>query len=252
MNAHFNESRLMILPLLSFASDLNSTIYTLKKLEKANLYSSSAANKKFLDFFGNSNFPIELIGHNTNLYCTLTDKIHMMKPKTEPQLLHGEWEALGMWFETGLVPDEEDVFHPGYIVSGKLEVKGSVVAHHKQMPSTLTHLHKTAWTLIEELQKSGCFPLSIEIEDSQITRILTQNDDNITSDFLKLTNESYDLMLLEVAFSGKSGLETEKVDWLINSVVNEGLKGIHIGIGDGITGAHIDFIAPDVIINNVR
>ena len=36
---------------------------------------------------------------------------------------------------------------------------------------------------------------------------------------------------------------TKPLDWKINSVVNEGIKGVHIGIGMGLDTPHVDFIA---------
>jgi hypothetical protein len=35
------------------------------------------------------------------------------------------------------------------------------------------------------------------------------------------------------------------VDWRFNSQLNEGAGVMHIGFGEGITGAHMDFVIPE-------
>ena len=58
-------------------------------------------------------------------------------------------------------------------------------------------------------------------------------------------------MLVEMAISNNPGLEASELDWSVNSVLNEGARGIHFAVGDGVTGAHIDFICPgmkDVLV----
>jgi hypothetical protein len=55
-------------------------------------------------------------------------------------------------------------------------------------------------------------------------------------------------MLIEVAFSTNTGMKSETIDWNYNSVLNETSLGVHIALGDGATGAHIDFIAPGAAV----
>lgn len=37
---------------------------------------------------------------------------------------------------------------------------------------------------------------------------------------------------------------TSSIDWHINSQMNEGIKGIHFGVGDGVSGLHVDILCP--------
>ena len=57
-------------------------------------------------------------------------------------------------------------------------------------------------------------------------------------------------MLMEMAFSTNHGVIPENLDWTKNAQINEGALGIHVGLGDGLTGAHIDFICPNVQLQN--
>lgn len=36
------------------------------------------------------------------------------------------------------------------------------------------------------------------------------------------------------------------IDYRFNSQMNEGINGVHVAIGDGSTGYHIDFLSPTV------
>jgi hypothetical protein len=36
------------------------------------------------------------------------------------------------------------------------------------------------------------------------------------------------------------------VDWSVNSQLNEGVGAVHLGFGEGITGAHMDFVIDQV------
>ena len=54
-----------------------------------------------------------------------------------------------------------------------------------------------------------------------------------------------------MAFSTNAGIRPEFIDWTKNSQLNEGAIGIHVAVGEGLRGAHIDFICPEVdIVNN--
>ena len=115
---HFKSSRLFMVPLVSFDPSLEAAIYTLNRIGEANFVSSTFENKNILEFLASTTEPFQVVGSGCRLHCELSDKLRLMRPKTEAALLPGEWEAVGMWFETAMVPDEEDVFHPGHIVSG--------------------------------------------------------------------------------------------------------------------------------------
>ncbi|UQN07975.1 hypothetical protein [Deinococcus sp. QL22] len=246
----FGKSRLLLIPLASFDPSLQAAIYTLDTIGHADFASSTRENETILNYLSQVTQPFRVSGAGCELVCELSEKIRLMKPKTEAALLRGEWEALGMWFETAILPDEENIFHPGHIVTGTFEATGAAVARHMQMPLVLTPTHRDAWALITQLHEERLFPLKVEIERSRIVDVKTATGESIRKELVQLTNERYDLALLEVAFSGNSKLSSDTLDWRINSVVNEGARGMHIGIGDGITGAHIDLIAPNALIED--
>lgn len=64
------------------------------------------------------------------------------------------------------------------------------------------------------------------------------------SEVREFSNPQLELMLVEMAISNNPGLDAYNLDWRVNSVLNEGARGVHFAVGDGVTGAHIDFICP--------
>ncbi|MEH2067805.1 MAG: hypothetical protein V7K47_06500 [Nostoc sp.] len=82
----------------------------------------------------------------------------------------------------------------------------------------------------------------LQIEDNAITQLIIDGQDE-TSILLDMTyNLERDLSLTEMAFGANKHIG-EKIDWSINSVVNEGIDGTHVGIGMAQKAPHIDFIS---------
>jgi hypothetical protein len=136
---------------------------------------------------------------------------------------------------------------PAFTVNGTLNVPGVAVAHHRQMHENLRPLATQAWKLFQDLRNQNRFPLSVRIQDSRIVSVLA-GDREITGELEYLTNPLRKLMLTEMAFSTNGSLLPENIDWTCNSQLNEGSLGIHVGIGDGLTGAHVDLICPGVLL----
>jgi len=113
------------------------------------------------------------------------------------------------------------------------------------MPSALVPLQAEAWGLIESLLKEGAFPLELTIVNSRIERAEAGGRD-LTPDLARLSNEKLEITLIEVAVSNNPGVNPTELDWGINSVLNEAAPGIPVAVGEGVTGAHLDFICPGV------
>lgn len=246
--ALFQDSRVLIVPLTAFDPSLDVAIYTIKLLANLQFDSATRLNEKWLKTFLECREPLVFGGKECDLTCKVGDVVYAMSPKTQVQLQPGDWDTVSAYFEVGMVPQPED-FRPGYIVSGTLTVPGVVVAHHRQMNKELQQLPKRAWKLFQNLRNQNCFPLKVRIEDTRVIEVLAANRD-ISPELTELTNRKIDLMLLEMAVSTNEGVIPTNVDWTKNSQINEGALGIHVGIGDGLTGAHIDFICPGVELKN--
>lgn len=237
-------SKVLIFPLTSFDATIEAAKYTLNLLAYSDVVAASKANEQWLDTLMNVDVPLIFGGSGTHFECEIKDEVVAMGPRTSPALLPGEWEGVGVFFEVGMILDP-DHFQPGYKVNGVFEVPGVCVAHHRQMRPELRHLAVRAWDLVSVLRRRGCFPLRMAVEDSYVTQLLAGGVD-IKNEVRELTNPRYDLLLTEMAISTNVNLPLEIVNWSLNCQINEGVSGVHIGLGDGLTGAHIDFICPGV------
>jgi hypothetical protein len=240
----FGNSRALMLPLLSFDPSIEASKYTLSLIAQSDFDAATKLNSVWMEKLLYDDRTFVLHGHGSEATCKIEDDVVVMAPKTTVQLLPGEWDTIGLYFEVGMVPPPDDI-RPAFIVNGVLTVPGTAVAHHRQMPKELVPLTYRTWELFQELRKEGRFPLEMHIENSRVTRVLA-GDIDISAYLLNFTNPRRDLVLTEMAFSTNKGVSSREIDWTKNSQMNEGAIGIHVGLGDGLTGAHIDFICPDV------
>ncbi|MGL6339297.1 MAG: hypothetical protein ACRC80_09170, partial [Waterburya sp.] len=241
----FKNSQALFLPLYAFGSDSKTAIYSINSLRHSDFIASTKLNGDFLEFLASVDKPIVLKGHGTDITYELNGKVDLMYAKRDIQLQPGIIEPIASYCEVAMVPNAEDFFHPGYVVNGEFCAAGIAVARHSHMPAFVREQHKKAWELFDKLQQSGKFPIKLIIENSRVVKILA-GEDNLIEEVRQLTNPLFDGMLIEVAFSTNTGMSPDLIDWRFNSVLNESSLGVHIAMGDGGTGAHIDFIAPGV------
>jgi hypothetical protein len=180
----FRKSRVLMIPLGSFDSSMEATIYTLNLLAQSDIDFATKLNAKWVNLLLNRKMPMILHGNGSNFTCQLEDNLYVMAPKTEVQLALGEWDTIGSYFEVGMVPTPDDI-RPGFVVNGTLTVPGVAVAHHRQMPEELCPLAHQAWQLFQQLRKEGRFPLHIDIRDSRVVQVLAGEKD-ISSELIYL------------------------------------------------------------------
>ncbi|WP_259697667.1 hypothetical protein [Pseudomonas brassicacearum] len=58
------------------------------------------------------------------------------------------------------------------------------------------------------------------------------------------------LRLTEFAIGVNSEIKP-LIDYKMNSQLNEGIDGVHLAIGDGSSGYHIDFLSPAVSVTPI-
>jgi hypothetical protein len=153
-------------------------------------------------------------------------------------LADGEHASIGAYFEVELGAnwvELEETFH----VNGHMCVEGALIAHHREMPAEVRRTLPDAERLLIELRKR--LPLTIDIQDS---RVVPGAFGDLDEQLRELTNPRYDGLLTELAFGTNTAINAH-VDWSHNSQLNEGMGGIHIALGDGLTGTHISCAPPE-------
>jgi hypothetical protein len=83
----------------------------------------------------------------------------------------------------------------------------------------------------------------IHVRDGVVDAIEMGGED-VTKEFGEFAGP-YGLRITEFAMGFYRAPEGS-LDWRVNSPVNEGVQGVHLGIGDGYSSLHFDFVCDDV------
>jgi hypothetical protein len=89
----------------------------------------------------------------------------------------------------------------------------------------------------------------LSITDNTINSLKIKNEEHIK--LIDLAAGPRGLKLTEFAI-GVNELIAENIDYKMNSQMNEGISGVHLAIGDGSSGYHIDFLSPSVSVNPIH
>ncbi|MDC0746131.1 hypothetical protein [Polyangium mundeleinium] len=244
----FGNSRVLMIPLRPFEPSLRAAMYALERIAQSDFARAAENSRQLINFIGAHQDSFRIQGDGCDLLVQLADEITVMQPIEDPFLQPREWGAIGQWLEVGLIPNGGNIQRSGYLVKGQFLARGTSIARHQTMPEARAHLHREARELAHDLREDGQFPLTLSVEDSRIKEIRTQGGKDIYKEVRRLSGEHTDMVLLELSMSSNASTSSQTIDWSINSVMNEGCAGVHVAVGDGISAAHIDFIATDARI----
>ncbi|TCB77252.1 hypothetical protein [Acinetobacter sp. ANC 4173] len=236
------QSAVLVVPLLAFSSGNKDVDYLLDRLSSLCFESTTKKNLELTEFIQYLDTPIIVESSKCKLMVELGDDVDIMVPKVEANIAIGQWVSIIQYLELGLVPNANN---NSFKVNGTLSCDGVTIAHHLHSHFTAGPLALQAWQVFEELRANNQFPLILEIEQSILKSILTNDGIEVLHRILPLTDEIMRGSLTEVAFAALSA--SGDTDWSINSQLNEPAGGFHIGIGAGEQAAHIDFVSPNAI-----
>lgn len=232
------------LPLASFSSDLETAKYSVEMFSEVDVLKSVAMNRRVITRLLMEREEITITGPDTALKVKLPDLIHAVG-RTRVALLDDEHSTLGNYFEVGMSPaDMAGNLDATISVSGCLRIDSVLVAKHREMRRESALSFGTAAEVAEELRRA-C-PFQVTIEENRVVGGLGEWAETVH----RLSGPQYDYALTEVAV-GTGALPLGRVEWSLNSVLNEGATGIHIGVGNGLNGAHFDFISTEARIDGI-
>lgn len=123
---------------------------------------------------------------------------------------------------------------------GHLIITGILTVLRKPLTPPDKELKMALLTLIQEVAQHTAL---LTIKHNCITSF-TVNSIEYRS-LLKRAAGARALALTEFAVGVNEAIEP-LIDYRFNSQMNEGINGVHVAIGDGSTGYHIDFLSPTV------
>ena len=234
----FGNAAVLDIPLVSFAADARSIDYLIQTLAQIDFQFACTRSLSTIDLIEHAEAPLTVVSGRSELVIELGDDVSIALPKLEPRIRPGEWVSIAQFLEVGLVPNSE---YTSFSVTGKLECDGCAVAHHRMHYREAGSRALAAWSELSRIRASGGFPIFISVESSRVTKIETSLGEDVLERLRPLTDSTFHGRLIEVSFA--SLLPNLRVDWSINSQLNEASGGFHLALGTGVNAAHIDFIS---------
>lgn len=245
----FRRAKVLVIPISSFDPEPEAALYTLKLVMLTDYRSACEQGRYWVDNLKNQAGPIVFYTDDageagsgperTDLVCTLSDDISAatwLEPVIEP----GQWVSVGSLCEVSLTTESHDQPHQ-FSLDGTAVASGVLVARDRHCSEAGDVRIRAADKLRRELVAAA--PISLRLDAGVLTEIRAAGRD-YTAAVREATNPEHGLQALELGIGTNQSVLPE-VQWQVNSQLNEGAGPVHIGFGEGVTGAHMDFIVAE-------
>lgn len=232
--------RILLLPQVAFDVDDATAIYSIQKLLISDFDYAVRNHHEWYPIFSETKQPLCFSGKNSHLICHLSQSIEMTTIN-DIVLEVDNPRSVAEYFEIAL---ENQINQANtFSIDGYLDIQGVLIA--KGINFRLKNYNAYfVNNLIELVNKSS--NMKIFVESNKLTSVLIDNVEYL-SDFIDLVSEDKAQLpnITEFGIGFNYQLQND-INWKFNSQVNEGVKGIHLGIGDGELGFHLDFITSNI------
>ncbi|WP_343327506.1 hypothetical protein [Pseudomonas putida] len=223
-----------------FDPSIDSALYSLKLLLESDFEKALITQRSMLNML-NSHQSFSLSGNDTNARVRIypgAQPYGLITEDIEDDFIHSVAEFFEVHY-AHMNPREPCPFS----VSGTVRASGILIVLRKHNPTLPEGLKASLTWLSDLLSDEGAV---LSIEDNTITSLKVKNQEHIK--LLDLAAGPRGLRLTEFAIGVNESIETS-IDYKVNSQLNEGIRGIHLAIGDGSSGYHIDFLSPAVTVS---
>lgn len=234
----FSGSRALWLPLAAFDGSPDAVGYNLAQLARSDFGSMPGRHRAAIALVQSSSELSFWDHRGTDVIVRFADSVQIATI-LDTSVPVGDFTPLLGYFEV-----EAEFPGPGVspvTVNGTLRPAGILAARGPRGFTSSDPEVREAHDLLRSAAASGKAPM-IEIAGGMITGAEIAGED-VTRSFERLAGKELGLKLTEFSF-GVNDLPPDTIQWDVNSPLNEGVRGIHFGIGDGHSGLHIDFVCP--------
>ena len=235
-------ARVLTIPLIAFDNSEKSTYYLLKMLAICNFKKAFEKKQELIDIIMNVGNKIVLTHDKENLlYCDFSNKVEFKYP-SKLQIGKGSSRSVAEYLELNfnhLYPEIPSCYN----LNGQFKFDSCLFAIHPSIDRIQKTQIELAKNLFDDVVHSK--ECMMYIDNNKITSFIIGGNKKL-NDLKKIAGESRNSNITELAFGLNSSI-LGKTNWNYNSQINEGCFGMHLGIGDGKTGIHMDFIHP---VNN--
>ncbi|MGF6126548.1 hypothetical protein QF019_001756 [Pseudomonas frederiksbergensis] len=188
----------------------------------------------------NSNESFVLSGNEANAQVTLLPHAQSYALLTED--VSGNFiQSVAEFFEVHYAHMNSQEPCP-FSFSGTLKIEGILTVLRKHHPGLPEDLKISLNWLSDRISQDNA---TLSVTDNIITSLKTNSEEHIK--LLDLATGARGLKLTEFAIGVNDSI-APNIDYQINSQMNEGISGVHVAIGDGSSGYHIDFLSPAVTV----
>ena len=226
-----------------FEPTVAAALYSLKLLLSSNFEHALCTQRSVLNML-NSHETFFLSGNDADAQVSIP-------PHAQPYALlaedvsHDFVQSVAEFFEVHYAhmnPEEPCPFS----VTGTLKIEGILTVLRKPNPTLPAGLKTSLRWLSDRISEEGAL---LSIKENTITSLKIKNEEHIK--LLDLASGSRGLKLTEFAIGVNEAIASN-IDYKINSQMNEGISGVHLAIGDGSSGYHIDFLSPFVNVSPIH
>lgn len=246
IRSQFSDSRVLALPIHSFDDSLAGIMYTVSLVFATDFVDTTRRNNEWIERLRDDpDGALDFVGPGTDLHCTLGENIRV-DTSLQLEIGPGEWVSVGNYCEVSLTPSSSTEWHSSFVLDGHVEAVGVLVAEDSRagQDAEAKARIEAARRLQVEMVERG--PVHLELEAGRL-RAATLDGEDRTAEIAEATNPRYDLHATELGIGTNPGIGP-LVDWRFNSQINEGVGMVHLGFGEGITGAHMDFVVDSVTL----
>jgi hypothetical protein len=233
-----SESTLVHLLAVRYDSHLESIAYSFAQILACNITQALELRAKAYDQIAEVEDKLYLSDdRGSKLNCFLSENLEVIN--TEDELEAGWFYSISEILESGIVNIQSD--KSSFSVDGTFFFDGIIYACANQQvkesnQDLLNYLLKKVASSQEKY---------IDIEDNSIIRLVLDGRDE-TSILLDMNYSlERNLSCTEIGF-GCNTIIAQNINWQINSIMNQGVHGMHIGIGMAQKSPYIDFISQSI------
>ncbi|MGL6243541.1 hypothetical protein [Pseudomonas sp.] len=223
-----------------FEPTVANALYSLKLLLSSNFEHALSTQRSVLHML-NSNDKFFLSGNDAEAQVSIFSHAQPYALLAE-DVSHDFVQSVAEFFEVHYAhmnPQEPCPFS----FTGTLKIAGILTVLRKANPILPEGLKISLKWLSDRISEEGAL---LSVKDNTITSLQINNEDYVK--LLDLAAGSRGLKLTEFAI-GVNEVIASNIDYKINSQMNEGISGVHLAIGDGSSGYHIDFLSPAVSVH---
>ncbi|MBC8997232.1 hypothetical protein IAI51_11890 [Pseudomonas sp. N40(2020)] len=223
-----------------FEPTVAAALYSLRLLLSSDFEHSLSTQRSVLNML-NSNQVFSISGYETDASVS----IH---PHAKPYALLSEdvsgnfVQSVAEFFEVHYAHMNPQTPCP-FTVTGTFRIAGILTLLRKPNPTLPAELKSSLKWLSDRIPEAGAY---LSIKNNTAISFKINNEEHIK--LLDLAAGTRGLKLTEFAIGVNEAIASS-IDYKINSQMNEGISGVHLAIGDGSSGFHIDFLTPSVSVS---